>query len=89
MTFRPPKGTVLIVTHVLIGALVAIFAVPAAVEFWGSGRSLDWQRGIAFAVGFVGPNIAEILLRLVDSRGEEVGDGLIDRFFPTRKKDTQ
>lgn len=84
---KPPQGSALIATHIGVGALTAIFVAPAAVEYWSSGRSLDWQRGVAFVAGFVGPHIAEIALRIIDRRGDDVGESLLDRFFPTRSNE--
>ncbi|MBN3777453.1 hypothetical protein G3O06_07795 [Burkholderia sp. Ac-20345] len=75
----PPKNRRLMVSHIIIGALMALFAGPAVVEHFLSGDGMATQRGVAFAIGFVGPMVAEIVIRVIQRRGDRIANGLVDR----------
>ncbi|RQH06639.1 hypothetical protein D1Y85_12260 [Paraburkholderia dinghuensis] len=76
----PPASRLLLAAHVGLGALMAIFVAPAIVEEWFTGHGPGIQRGIAFVVGVLGPLAGEIVLRVVERRGDDVAERLLDRF---------
>ncbi|MCA8017722.1 hypothetical protein [Burkholderia metallica] len=79
----PPANRRLMVAHVVVGALMALFAGPAVVEHFLKGDGMATQRGIAFVIGFAGPIVAEIALRVIQRRGERLADQLVDRVTGT------
>lgn len=75
----PPNRGSLIVAHVVAGAVMAVFVAPAIVSNWFHTDGIEIQRGIAFCVGVAGPLVAEVVIRLIQRRGDTVADRLIDR----------
>ena len=86
MVVMPPASVRLKVTHIVLGALMAVFVAPAVVEHWLTGSSIAVQRGVAFLIGMVGPAVAEIAIRAIERRGDGVADRLIDRAAGTEDK---
>ncbi|WP_233867043.1 hypothetical protein [Paraburkholderia adhaesiva] len=75
-----PPGTLMRIAHLATGALMALFVAPAIDLHWLSTDSLEMQRAVAFAIGALGPLIVEILIHLVQRRGDSVADRMADRF---------
>ncbi|AIO33026.1 putative membrane protein [Burkholderia cenocepacia] len=75
----PPDRRSLIMAHVVAGAAMAVFVAPAIVSYWFRAYGIEMQRGIAFGVGVTGPLLAEVVIRLIQRRGDKVADRLIDR----------
>ncbi|WP_233869187.1 hypothetical protein [Paraburkholderia adhaesiva] len=90
--FVPPPTRMLKLAHLLCGSLMAVFIAPAIVEHWFRGESVFVQAGIAVLTGAVGPNLAELIIRLVQRRGDSVADQLVDRVTgrpENQKRDTE
>ncbi len=75
-----PRGTLTKVVHLITGACMALFVAPAIDLHWLSTDTVEMQRAVAFAVGAVGPLIAEVMIHLVQRRGDSVADRMADRF---------
>ncbi|KVO05546.1 hypothetical protein WJ69_22870 [Burkholderia ubonensis] len=79
----PPANRRLMVAHIVVGALMALFAGPAVVEHFLKGDGMATQRGVAFGIGFVGPIVAEIVLRVIQRRGDRIAEQLVERVTGT------
>ena len=82
----PPASRRLMVVHIVLGALMSVFVAPGVVEYWLSGKGVDVQRLVAFAIGAAGPILAEIAIRTIERRGDRVADRLVDRVAGTEDK---
>jgi len=74
-----PRETVAKVAHVATGALMALFVAPAIDLHWLATETLEMQRATAFAVGAIGPLVMEVVVHLVQRRGDNVADRFADR----------
>lgn len=79
VVFSPPPTRVLKLAHMVCGTLMSVFVAPGIVEHWFKGEGLAVQCGIAVCVGALGPNLAEVAIRLVQRRGDDVANRFVDR----------
>ncbi|WP_434107613.1 hypothetical protein [Paraburkholderia caffeinilytica] len=72
------EGRLLTVVHVLTGAFMALFVAPAVDRQWLQHGTLEMQCAIAFVPGALGPLAVEIVIRLVQRRGDDFADRIAD-----------
>lgn len=65
--------------QVVCGALMAIFLAPALERRFMPDSPAEIQAGVSFLVGCFGLKLAVIAQRLIDNRGESLGNRVIDR----------
>ncbi|AJK46309.1 hypothetical protein [Burkholderia plantarii] len=82
----PPANRRLMLAHIVIGALMALFVAPAVVEYWLRGNSIALQRGVALVIGIAGPIVAEIAIRVIQTRGDGVAEEIVDRVAGTEER---
>ncbi|KWN65863.1 hypothetical protein [Burkholderia ubonensis] len=74
------------VIYVLVGMVTATFISPGIVEYFLPQAGDALRGAVAFAVGLVGMKLAEIVIRLVNRRGENFAQRWADAMLGEEHK---
>lgn len=76
-----------VIAHLVFGPLMALFVVPWLVKSWFTGSPVEARSAIAFIVGGSGPLIAEIVMRYIENNGQNVVQGMAERYLGAKENE--
>jgi len=68
-------------------SVIAWFVAPAIYSHFWPTALVEVQAGISFTTGVIGLKVAEIVLRLLDRRGDALADQVVDRIAGRQGKE--